>query len=336
MNRLIVFTILLLVVAQSLISMDTTRAWSQKDPAGWWNRDWHYRVPITVGPADFELINYPVEIELNFTELMADAGGPGGIFNPDSLRIIQYDKPNLLANPINQPDGTLFVPLKFDKGMEYNASSNADGIVTFLITGTIQTGKQLYFQLYFDTGINFTVPEYDTSLLESLYWMSRGQEFYGFNPGVESIYGDIEALHVVGLHNNTSVSVYDITSNKHSLIASGNVSLGGLMTAKIPDGAYFSVESNKPIVASMDDGLNGNASCYYPSRDGNMVGHEFYFLPYSSGIEWKNKTQSMITIHNIELSKIDIYSSGDLIFSVNAGMNGDHILIPSSEVCHII
>jgi len=319
-----------LLLAPALFVAQPAASSPPKDPAGWWDRDWHCRLAFTVGPEDFELINYPVELELNFTRLMEEAGGPRGAFNPNSLRLIQYDGRGPSGEPVNQTDGTPFVPFIFDKGPGYDAVTGAAGTVTFAINGTVLAGQERYYQLYFDTGQDFTVPACDAAHLESLYWMSRGQLFYGFNPGVEQCYGDLEALHVVGLHNGTAVSVYDITSGRHALVGTGNVGLGGLLTLKIPDGTYFSVESDKPVVASMDDCRDMSAAGAYPSRDGGLAGKDFWFRPL-------NIPGEQFYIEALENCTVTATGDGKPAFSKTFDrIGGGWMELPEGDVLHVV
>jgi hypothetical protein len=317
-----------LLLTPALLVFQPSAASTEADPAGWWDRNWHYRVAFSVGPGDFELLNYPVELELDFTRLMAGSGGPGGAFSPDSIRIIRYDGTGPGATPVLQPDGTLFVPMLFDPGPSFDPVAQAAGTVTFAMNGTIPPGELRHYQLYFDMGRGHAPPAYDTTHLESLYWMSRGQVFYGFNPGVEGFYGDIEALHVVGLHNGTAVSVYDITGGKHALLGSGSLELGGLFTQKIPDGTYFSVESDKPVAASIDDCRNMSAAGPYPSRDGGVAGTDFWFRP-------QNIPGQRFYIEPLENCTLTIESAGVRVFSgaLETGF-GTWMDLPAGDILH--
>jgi len=319
-----------LLLAPALSVFQPATSSPVNDPAGWWDRDWHYRLAFTVGPEDFELINYPVELELDFSRLMLEAGGPGGPFSPDALRIIQYNGSGPEGRPVEQADGTLFVPLLFDPGPSYDLLVRAEGTVTFAMNGTIPPGELRHYQLYFDTGRNFTAQSFDTSHLESLYWMSRGQQFHGFNPGVESFYGDLEALHVIGLHDVTAVSVYDITGGRHALIGSGKADLGGLLTIKIPDGTFFSVESDKPVVASLDDCRNMSAAGAYPSRDGGLAGMDFWFRPL-------NIQGQQFYIEPLENCTVTATSGGNKLFSEDFESHaGTWLQLPAGDIIHVV
>jgi len=327
MARLAPLVAAMLLAPALLISLPSAAS-TEADPAGWWDRDWHFRVAFSVGPEDFELLNYPVELELDFTRLMAESGGPGGAFSPDSIRIIRYDGTGPGAGPVVQPDGTLFVPMLFDPGPAFDPVNQAAGTVTFAMNGTIPAGETRHYQLYFDAGPGFAAPVYDTTHLESLYWMSRGQLFYGFNPGVERFYGDIEALHVVGLHNGTAVSVFDITGGMHALLGSGKVELGGLLTIRIPDGTYFSVESDKPVAASIDDCRNMSAAGPYPSRDGGVAGTDFWFRPL-------NIPGQKFYIEPLENGTVTAASAGVQVYSGTLESHfGTWLDLPAGEVLH--
>jgi len=319
-----------LLLAPALFVFQPAASSPVKDPAGWWDRDWHYRLAFTVGPEDFELINHPVELELDFSRLMLEAGGPGGPFNPDSLRIIQYDGAIAGAKPVGQADGTLSIPVLFDPGAQYDALSRAEGTVSFAMNGTMPPGERRHYQLYFDTGPNFTARSHDTAHLESLYWMSRGQQFFGFNPGVETLSGNPPALHVVGLHNGTNVAVYDITGGRHALLGSGKLELGGLLAIKIPDGTFFGVESDRPVVASIDNCRNMSAAGAYPSRDGGLAGKDFWFRPL-------NMEGEQFYVEALENCTVTATGDGKPALSKTLNEHsGGWMELPAGDIIHLV
>jgi uncharacterized membrane protein len=263
-----------LMIAPPMVLMLAGEADGQRSgETPWWNTHWTYRYGFNVGPSDFELRNYPIELELDLQGLARKASGTKDAANPASLRLIEYTGEGSDAGIVPQQDGSYFVPLRWESGM-----------LTFIIDGTVSVGQKKYYQLYFDTGPDYDKVPYNTKAIDGLDWISRGQLFYGFNPGVESYYKDnfTEGLHIVGLCDSTKYTVYDITAGRHDVLASGTVQAGGLATSIIPDGTFFGLETDKPVAASLDDALNVSAKTFYPSMDGGLAGTEFKFMAYKT------------------------------------------------------
>jgi len=263
-----------LMMAPPMVLMLAGEADGQRSgEAPWWNTHWTYRYGFTVGPSDFELRNYPIEMELDLQGQARKATGTKDAINPASLRLIEYTGEGSDAGIVPQQDGSYFVPLRWESGM-----------LTFIIDGSVSVGQKKYYQLYFDTGPDYDRVPYNTKAIDGLDWISRGQFFYGFNPGVESFYFNnfTEGLHIVGFYESTKFTVYNITSGRHDVLDGGIVGAGGLRTVSIPDGTFFSVETDKPVAASIDDALSVSAKTFYPSVDGGLAGTEFRFMAYKT------------------------------------------------------
>jgi len=114
----------------------------------WWDSDWQFRVPVEVQAAGYARLDRPVEVELNFTQLLNSLGHSGAL-DQNSLRVIE-------ANASGQVvDET--VPFQFDPDPDFDASTNASGTVVFLMQGTSTAAATRYFDIYFDvTGGAFT------------------------------------------------------------------------------------------------------------------------------------------------------------------------------------
>src|SRR5512134_620963 len=72
----------------------------------WWNTNWAYRVGIDVKANGFARENKPVEVDVNFTDLLNDLGDSGQ-FDPNSIRVVEIN-----AGGIVIVDD---VPFQFDK-----------------------------------------------------------------------------------------------------------------------------------------------------------------------------------------------------------------------------
>ncbi len=108
---------------------------------GWWDTGWDYRVLISVNSGSHTRLDKPVEVNLNFTQLLAEAGG-NGEFDPGSMRIIE-------KNTLDAVVAT-DVPLQFDPANDYDAVANASGTLIFMLSGTTAVQSIRYFELYFD------------------------------------------------------------------------------------------------------------------------------------------------------------------------------------------
>ncbi len=119
---------------------------------GWWDSTWAYRVPVTVSANSFSRNNKPVEVPINFTTLLNSLGKSGSL-DPNSIRVIEVDNAD---NTLNAN-----VPFQFDKGAGYNAATNAEGTVVFLMEGNTGGGQARRFQIYFDlVGSNHMLPSF--------------------------------------------------------------------------------------------------------------------------------------------------------------------------------
>ena len=104
----------------------------------WWNASYSYRIPLKI---EFtEAVNKPVELPINFTKFMKDAGSVGA-FNSSSIRVIEVDK---AGRVIDQK-----LPFQFDRDENFDSVNNAAGTLTFLMKDRTTTAR--YYQIYFDT-----------------------------------------------------------------------------------------------------------------------------------------------------------------------------------------
>ncbi|MEW6027410.1 MAG: glycoside hydrolase family 20 zincin-like fold domain-containing protein [Planctomycetota bacterium] len=128
----------------------------------WWDRRVHHRVLITVENAvarpaiGKEEFAYPVEIELNFAELLQESTvAPYSLveleFDPQSIRVIEYSKE---GTPITE------VPYQIDKSIYFSDTKfNPKFILNWIIRKPIEAKTTKYFYVYFDTAKN-QAPKY--------------------------------------------------------------------------------------------------------------------------------------------------------------------------------
>ncbi len=168
-NRLLtlLFFVTSLALPFSSLFFSTTIVYAA---GSWWDTQWSYRLPITVNANGVTRTNKPVEAPLNFTQLLAAANG-SGTFDPNSVRVLEVDSNgNLLdAN----------VPFQFDRATDYNAATNANGTLVFMMTGTTSAGGQRYYHLYFDKiGKGFTLPTFANQVSVTDNVIDEGQSSY--------------------------------------------------------------------------------------------------------------------------------------------------------------
>ncbi|MGC9086220.1 MAG: hypothetical protein ACP5IT_08535, partial [Thermoproteota archaeon] len=91
-------------------------------------------------------------------------------------------------------------------------------------------------------------------------------------------------LDVLGLQDNTYVSLYDLSSG--ILLNSTTINRLQKVTFFIRYGTYFKLVSSRRVVAMMsgghsayDTGTGGGYSTFYPSVDGGFRGKSFIFMP---------------------------------------------------------
>jgi uncharacterized membrane protein len=142
-KRKILLVLLISIISFSSIYLIGTRISGMfigfGQPAGefkWWNVSWHYRVRLEINSTYYNRTDWPIEQVINFTDLL-----PSGTFDENSTRVFEY----------NSTGSILYeVPNQFDKDDNYNAISNARGIIVFLINGTTQSNAKRIFYVYYD------------------------------------------------------------------------------------------------------------------------------------------------------------------------------------------
>lgn len=106
----------------------------------WLEAGFNYRVQVKVEPEGSERKDKPVELDLNFTQLLA--GFHDGLaLNSSSIRILEVDK---TGQALSQK-----VPFQFDRDANYDSENNAKGKLIFLLKGVTRATR--FFQIYFDT-----------------------------------------------------------------------------------------------------------------------------------------------------------------------------------------
>ncbi|HWG91452.1 MAG TPA: NEW3 domain-containing protein [Candidatus Thermoplasmatota archaeon] len=207
---------------------EAPRSWAR-----WWNPAWHMRIPVTVVPEVLDpfnasggtinysalqpgLVDYPVQVTLDFTRAALEAGWPsasGAIasftFDLDSIRVVEYDRLDAAGKPLSEIDIAYdFVAADFNSTVPFNASTNAVGTVTWLAKGV--TNAPRFFFVYFDVLENgdkeprvFTPAE--MAPLRALGWVGRGHHLTGY--ALEPLGSLRNELMIVPIYTNTTVQV---------------------------------------------------------------------------------------------------------------------------------
>lgn len=113
----------------------------QGSVAGWWNSDWHYRLPLSVSSAGIARTERPVEVAVNFTAQLT-ALGESGAFDPNALRVIEVDGAGAVVDAN--------IPFQFNPAANYQATTNAAGTLIFMMKGTTVSDGVRNYQIYFD------------------------------------------------------------------------------------------------------------------------------------------------------------------------------------------
>jgi uncharacterized membrane protein len=123
----------------------------------WWNNSWGYRIKLEIENGDYDVTNWPVERDINFTDVLRQLGDTG-TFDGNSTRLLEY----------NQTGGVMHeLPSHFDPDLyRYDAAGSAFGNAVFIMNGTTENNTRRTFYLYFDIEENGlkSEPSYSTNL----------------------------------------------------------------------------------------------------------------------------------------------------------------------------
>ncbi|MGD1993928.1 MAG: hypothetical protein PVI59_12105, partial [Anaerolineae bacterium] len=123
---------------------------------GWWDIDWHYRVPLTIDAGVYTRTQEPVEYGISFTQAWTELGRTGLTFDTSSVRVVEYAS-----------DGSLVgeVASQFDPAADYDAATNAAGTLVWIMGGTTDAHTTRHYYVYFDsTDSAKAAPSYATGL----------------------------------------------------------------------------------------------------------------------------------------------------------------------------
>jgi len=124
-------------------------------------------VSIEVNAAGYERYNKPVEVDLNFTKLLEQAGRKAD-FNETSMRLTEVDTADTIID-----DSIMF---QFDKAKDYDAVNNAKGTLTFIANGITPANSKRTFALCLgDVGNAHSLPSFEplVSITDGIQFRSQ-------------------------------------------------------------------------------------------------------------------------------------------------------------------
>ncbi len=104
----------------------------------WWDTSWHFRIMVKISANSFDLVNEPVSMHINFTQVLRSSA-INGTFDENSVRVIEYETDGSIVGEIES---------QFDKDPDFNSESNAAGILSWLVN--IPASSYKYYGIYFD------------------------------------------------------------------------------------------------------------------------------------------------------------------------------------------
>jgi len=123
--------------------------------ATWWDGKWHYRLPISISMfgkrSGYIYENKMVYCNINFTYLMdkishmQTGSFSKRIFNPDSVRVIEYENDNGTWHPLRSVGRELVF------SHDYDAIKNANVTLIWVMEGALKPHERRYYYIYWDT-----------------------------------------------------------------------------------------------------------------------------------------------------------------------------------------
>jgi hypothetical protein len=119
----------------------------------WWNENWHYRYILSVNGAG------TVKYFLNFTAQLNSLGISSGMFENDTLRLVQYQRNGSIIKEVTE--------LYFNESEGFDPTNNAKGDLLWNVS---EESLEKFFCIYFDVkeniGVRTNITE-DESLVET-------------------------------------------------------------------------------------------------------------------------------------------------------------------------
>lgn len=135
-----------IVIGATVLILLTTNSVLSASP--WWDASRQFRIPVTVGSAGFERYDKPVDVSINFTQIVNDLGKTGTL-DENSIRVVETDSVGTILDTS--------VKFQFDKDLGYDATTKASGMVVFVMNGTTLSSINRYYHIYFNlTGGSFS------------------------------------------------------------------------------------------------------------------------------------------------------------------------------------
>lgn len=174
-------------------------------PAEWFNASWQYRVELDINSSFYARTNWPVEVTLNFTQLLQNANGTGTI-DSNTIRVVEYSSSGFILYEINS---------QFDPTAAYNNSSNAIGELTFIMNGSTSASTTRRFFVYFDVAENGA--KTSTNYVSALNYTWDGEEFNVNNSLFEWYIDTVRGENTSGIYwarGKTGINIFNTPANE--------------------------------------------------------------------------------------------------------------------------
>jgi len=278
----------------------------------WWNLSWNHRVMIEINSTAFDRTRWPVDFEMNFTQVLGQSG-VAGTFDNNSVRVFEYDySGNMLQE----------VPSQFEPGSGYNSSVNAFGFVVFIINGTTTADTNRSFYVYYDITENGAkaVPNYATGL--STIW--DGQLINATSPLFEFHIDTNRSENTSGIYRVKKgvINILDVLADQRTAEYNEYFGNGANLTFDLRGNASFFSGPVRTVITQYGPEIEwGNLS----NQTGEVMITKKYYIYNHTGSEQQG---GWIKIrHELEnTAGYDVYRSstvaGAIVFDVERSFGG--------------
>ncbi len=160
----------------------------------WWNKVWHYRVMVNVSVQN-QHTNFPIELDVNFTQLFQQAGCSSCTLDVNSIRVVEHG---------NDGDPLYEVPSKTYFPDDFDAARNAIATVIWVMNGTTPGGTTRIYYIYFDSTSNGQKPEPSYNFSVRYSPTTKGVEIDGKYVVVFDSAGEIKEVYLLNGYTDLS------------------------------------------------------------------------------------------------------------------------------------